>query len=312
MKKNQKRLLTLAVLMATSPAFAAMSLNELEPNNTAGTAQNITLQGGEIDVNAAISDPATSTTSTTTSTSPTAAFLPGMTGMTAPVNVNDVDFYSFYAEAGTVITLNVSGTALYTTVAVFDNNNSYKVMRTNYGGTGSVSSSVTTIDKIEIPARGYYTIGVVGYPRYFTDGGSVSGVSTAKGNYIMAMKVELPVVQQINIEVRPGSNGLGTLNPKSKGKIPVALLGDAKFNPLTVDTSTLTFGALGNENSLGNCVSSGEDVNNDGYLDLICLFENQAAGFQYGDTEGTVKGKTKNGRMFQGTGVLKVVPIQTK
>ncbi len=303
--KNQKRLLTLAVMMATAPAFAATTLNEVEPNNTVGTAQTITIQSGETDINGAISDPTTSTTSTTFST-------PLLPGMTAPVNVNDVDFYSFYAEAGTVITLNVYGTALYTTVSVFDNSNSYQVMRTNYGGTGSVSSSVTTISNIKIPARGYYTIGVVGYPRYFTDGGAVSGTSTASGNYTMAMTVQLPAIQQINIEVRPGSTALTPLNPKSKGKIPVALLGDAKFNPLTVDTSTLTFGALGNENSLSNCVSSGEDVNNDGYLDMICLFENQAAGFQYGDTEGTAKGKTKNGVMFQGTSVLKVLPARTK
>lgn len=305
MKKNQKRLITLAILMATAPAFADTTLNEVEVNNYIDNPQSLTLQSGIIDVNAAITDSTTSTTSTTFSS-------PLMLLPTAPVNVNDVDYYSFYAEAGTVVTLNVYGTALYTTVAVFDNSNNHQVMRTNYGGTGSGSSSVTTIDKIKIPARGYYTIGVVGYPRYFTDGGSVSGTSAAKGNYTMAMNVAMPVVQQINIEVRPGSRGLTPLNPRSKGKIPVALLGDANFNALGVDTSSLTFGALGSENSLSDCGNSVQDLNGDGYPDLLCHFENQSAGFQYGDTEGTVKGKTKNGVAFQGTGVLKVVPEPTK
>ena len=128
----------------------------------------------------------------------------------------------------------------------------------------------------------------------------------------MAMAVEMPSVQQINVEVRPGSRGLTPLNPRSKGKIPVALLGDANFNALSVNSSTLTFGALGGENSLSDCGSSVQDLNGDGYPDLLCHFDNQSAGFQYGDTEGTVKGKTKNGVMFQGTGVLKVVPEQTK
>jgi hypothetical protein len=77
-----------------------------------------------------------------------------------------------------------------------------------------------------------------------------------------------------------------------------------------VDTSSLTFGASGNEASLHRCDLGGEDVNGDGRLDVVCHFENQEAHFTPGVLEGILRGKTTAGRLFEGRGVLKVVPAK--
>jgi hypothetical protein len=77
---------------------------------------------------------------------------------------------------------------------------------------------------------------------------------------------------------------------------------------MNVDTQSPTFGATGAEMSLSHCGRSGEDVNGDGRLDLVCHFENQKAGFEKGDLEGIVRGKMKWGSSFEGRGLLKVVP----
>ena len=63
----------------------------------------------------------------------------------------------------------------------------------------------------------------------------------------------------------------------------------------SVDTSSVTFGQTGNEQSLAFCNAGGEDVNGDGLLDLVCHFETELTGFQSGDTLGILEGKTFSG-----------------
>ena len=56
--------------------------------------------------------------------------------------------------------------------------------------------------------------------------------------------------------------------------------------------------------------ATGDYVNADDKLDLVCHFDTQAAGFEPGDLEGIVKGSLKDGRRFEGRGLLKVVPVK--
>jgi len=72
-------------------------------------------------------------------------------------------------------------------------------------------------------------------------------------------------------DVKPRSYP-SSVNLDKKGTLPFAILGTAEFNPLTaVNTASLTIGVDGDEHSLIRCAAQGEDVNGDGYLDLICL-----------------------------------------
>ncbi|MDR7522096.1 MAG: hypothetical protein QN168_06500 [Armatimonadota bacterium] len=76
----------------------------------------------------------------------------------------------------------------------------------------------------------------------------------------------------LRIIVKPGSIP-HTINPKSSGTVPVAILSSPIFNALTqVVTSSITFGMTGIERSLASCNRSGQDVNGDGLLDMTCHF----------------------------------------
>jgi hypothetical protein len=91
------------------------------------------------------------------------------------------------------------------------------------------------------------------------------------------------------------------INPKSNGKIPVAILSSTNFDAQSqLEEASLTFGRTGAESSLASCNAAPEDVNGDGLPDLVCEFYNQVAGFQPGDTQGILKGKTMSGTSIVG------------
>ena len=111
----------------------------------------------------------------------------------------------------------------------------------------------------------------------------------------------------VSIDIKPGSFP-NSINPRSRGKIPVAILSTAGFDaPAQVDQGSLTFGRTGNEQSLAFCNSSPEDVNNDGLLDLICHFLTQLTGFQPSDTQGVLKGQTVSATPILGTDSVRIV-----
>jgi hypothetical protein len=110
----------------------------------------------------------------------------------------------------------------------------------------------------------------------------------------------------IAIDIKPG-NSLPTINPNSSGTTPVALLGSATFDPVTmVNRSSLTFGHSGNEASLSSCAPNGEDVNRDGRLDLVCHFVTKKTGFLSGDTKGVLHGRTTTGIAIEGSDAIRV------
>jgi len=111
----------------------------------------------------------------------------------------------------------------------------------------------------------------------------------------------------VTIDIRPGSLQ-NPVNPASRGTIPVAILSTASFDaPTEVDTTSLAFGRTGNEASLAFC-SPPQDVNGDGLLDLLCHFSTPKTGFQSGDTQGLLTGKTVTGTPLRGTDSITVVP----
>ena len=110
------------------------------------------------------------------------------------------------------------------------------------------------------------------------------------------------------------------MNPKSKGKIPVALLSHRadpaknieEFKALDVKTRSLKFGSTGEEYSYLGCNKEGVDVNADGLLDLVCHFDNQAAKWDENDVAGILKGETGAGKAFEGRGWLNVKPPKSE
>lgn len=104
----------------------------------------------------------------------------------------------------------------------------------------------------------------------------------------------------VAIDVRPG-NARNRIKPKSRDTLPVAILSADGFDaPIAVDRGSLTFGRTGDEPSLESCTARPVDVNHDGLADLKCHFSIRAAGFQPGDREAVLKGKTTTGTTFTG------------
>jgi parallel beta-helix repeat protein len=119
-----------------------------------------------------------------------------------------------------------------------------------------------------------------------------------------------PPVVEVTIDIKPGSFP-NSINPKSKGKIPVAILSTADFDaPSEVDWNSPTFGPIGDESSLAFCSPSPEDVDGDGLYDLICHFFTQSAGFACGDEMGYLKGQTVDGVPMEGSDSVRVVPCK--
>ena len=112
---------------------------------------------------------------------------------------------------------------------------------------------------------------------------------------------------EVTIDIKPGSQ-LNPINPKSVGKIPVAILSTAEFDaPSEVDKTSLTFGRTGAELSLVSCNKKGEDVNGDGLLDQVCHFKIKLTGFKFGDTEGILKGQTLDGVSIEGRDLVRIL-----
>jgi hypothetical protein len=117
----------------------------------------------------------------------------------------------------------------------------------------------------------------------------------------------------VRIDIKPGSFP-NSINPSSRGNIPVAILSGPGFNaPNDVDLNTLTFGRTGTENSLqrrnnGTVQCAAERVDGDSISDLVCHFDTPLAGFLPGDTVGILKAKLKTGTPFSGSDSVRIVP----
>ena len=143
------------------------------------------------------------------------------------------------------------------------------------------------------------------------------GVARPQGGRCDIGAFELDVtnpVTEVAIDIKPGnSRNRIEIEPGDDETIQVAILSTELFNaPKDVDRSSLTFGATGDENSLKlkgkkqlpDCQV--RDVNKDRRLDLVCKFMLGKTGFQPGDTQGILRGLTKEGLLIEGSDAVTV------
>jgi hypothetical protein len=109
-----------------------------------------------------------------------------------------------------------------------------------------------------------------------------------------------PAFVPVSIDIKP-ERFPNLIRAGQRGEVKVAILSTPSFTAgAAVDRTSLTFGRTGNELSLDECEET-EDVNDDNLPDLICSFRNRLTGFQVGDTQGMLKGKTLQGTPIMGT-----------
>jgi hypothetical protein len=90
--------------------------------------------------------------------------------------------------------------------------------------------------------------------------------------------------------------------------VPFAVLSTATFDAIAeTDRASLRFGVTGAENSVVSCASQGEDVNDDGRLDLICRADAQLLGLACDTTVLLMTGRTTTGTALHGEDAVKVM-----
>jgi len=109
------------------------------------------------------------------------------------------------------------------------------------------------------------------------------------------------------IDIKPGSFP-NSINPRSKGVIPVAILTTNSFDATAVDPTTVLFGPTGTE--AASVHSALEDVDGDGDTDMILHFKTQDTGVVCGDTSASFTGETFGGQAIEGSDSIKTVGCQ--
>ncbi len=145
--------------------------------------------------------------------------------------------------------------------------------------------------------------------------GAVGDVLYVVGGYsadVLAVNEAFSPFEKVGIDIRAGDPN-DTINLKSGGVVPVAILGSATFDPKTVDPSTVTFaGAPVATRGRGVAMTTLADMNHDGYPDLVLFFRTQdmtaLAGASAGSSvEAVLYGKTYSGTPIRGSGTVRIL-----
>lgn len=121
------------------------------------------------------------------------------------------------------------------------------------------------------------------------------------------LAVSYRVERRVEIDVRPSDEGAPVVL-RSGGHVPVAILSQSDFSaPEEIDVGSLTFGKTGTEPSLAFCNDEPDDLNLDGFEDLVCHFFTNEAGFTPGDTEAVLRGSTRSGLPIRGVAAIRVI-----
>jgi hypothetical protein len=111
----------------------------------------------------------------------------------------------------------------------------------------------------------------------------------------------------VAIDIKPGTFP-NSINLGSQGTVPVAILGSATFlasrvNPLSVTLSGAGAKLKGN----GTPMASLQDVNGDGFPDLVVHVSTQALALTFGDAAATLEGLTVDGIAISGSDTVRIV-----
>ena len=110
---------------------------------------------------------------------------------------------------------------------------------------------------------------------------------------------------EVDIDIKPGGNP-NRINLKSKGVVPVAVLGTVDFDAATIDPATVKFaGASPVHWAL-------DDVDGDGNEDMLLHFKTQELNLTQETTEATLTGETFDGKIISGTDEVCIISSKEK
>lgn len=119
-------------------------------------------------------------------------------------------------------------------------------------------------------------------------------------------------IRWLQLDVKPNSDP-SSINVDKQGVVPVAILSTPDFDAVrevVVGDDTPRFGVTGYEYSLVGCAPSGEDVDGNGLLDLVCRFDTARAGLNCQTTLGRMSGTLQDGTPWEGQDPVKITPCR--
>jgi hypothetical protein len=136
--------------------------------------------------------------------------------------------------------------------------------------------------------------------------------SFKKGENVFSGQV--PIYILYPIDIKPGSYP-NSINTGSRGTVPVAILSTPDFDAATVDPTTVTLaGASVKMKKKNKPMASLEDVNQDGYMDLMVHIDTRQLELNKGDTIAYLEGKTigETPTDIKGVDTVKIVKKKIK
>lgn len=167
----------------------------------------------------------------------------------------------------------------------------------------STGNTVAFIWDAELGMQSLGTLGGSNSKAYaINSAGQIVGESETATGETHATLWTVTLATKVGIDVKPG-NALNPVNPRSKGKLTVAILTDAHFDATSVNVSSVRLGT-------GEAVpvwNQTKDVDHDGDWDLILKFNTSETGIACGDTEISLKGLTVGDENILGTDIIRTV-----
>jgi len=117
-------------------------------------------------------------------------------------------------------------------------------------------------------------------------------------------------VLTVQIDIKPGSD-TNSINLGSAGVVPVAILSSAEFDaPARIDPGSISLAGARVKlvGKKGKALCHDEDVNDDGFVDLLCQVETEQFLLEEGETNVTLEAETYDGQTVQGSDLIRIVP----
>lgn len=122
-----------------------------------------------------------------------------------------------------------------------------------------------------------------------------------EGGYSIGYATAAPPIIEVDIDIKPGSDP-NSINLKSKGVVPVAVLTTEDFDASNINPATVLFA------SASPLRWNMEDVDGDGDLDMIFHFNTQELNLDENSTEACLTGQTTDGQSIHGCDSVNIVP----
>ena len=121
-----------------------------------------------------------------------------------------------------------------------------------------------------------------------------------------------PAIIEVDIDIKPGSYPNSINVKRTTGVVPVAVLGSSDFDVTAIDVTTLGFGPAAASPAHDMTDPSVyldhlQDVNADGYVDLVGHYPVADIGLTKGDTEACIGGATLTGIPIEGCDSVRVI-----